>query len=459
MSTARRRPYAYLRRSNAGAGKAHGNGAVSFDMQRAAVLEMAAKRGDPEPELIVEWGVSGADRATGFGGTGRGGRRKAYHELRAAIEADQVSALYAYSLSRLARSTRVVLDLVELCVAHGTPIRLAKEGDVDGTTPAGRLYLTVLAAVATMEAELAAERSHDRNAQMREAGRYIGRPAFGWTIDPDTGLLVEKTDEAPIVARILALYAELKSSRKVARALNAAGVPSPEGGVRGWGDGTVRRILARQPGYQPPATVQGSRAVPVATFARLVVCSCGSRMTPVRKYYTSAAGEPRTWIGYTCMAARFRPDHPKAQSIPEAALLAAARAEAAHLATPAEVQMATDAEAERAALEARRAIILDGLESGLYTKAEATERLAMNASKIAAIDAAKDVVKVPAIDWTWPPETLNPVLTALWDRIELTTVTRPAVKRNKKPGMTRQHDELVVGGPNAFVWRVPEWRA
>src|SRR5437016_4298130 len=110
------RSVAYVRRSNASNG--HGNGRISFDTQRAAVLELAARRGDPEPELVVEWGLSGADAATAFGGSGRGGRRRAYRELRARIEAGQVSALYAYSLSRLARSTRELLDLAEACVAH-----------------------------------------------------------------------------------------------------------------------------------------------------------------------------------------------------------------------------------------------------------------------------------------------------------------------------------------------------
>src|SRR5437588_8510157 len=97
------RAVAYVRRSNASNG--HGDGRVSFDAQRSAVLDLAARRGDPEPELVVEWGLSGADAATAFGGTRRGGRRRAYRELRDRIAAGQVSALYAYSLSRLARST------------------------------------------------------------------------------------------------------------------------------------------------------------------------------------------------------------------------------------------------------------------------------------------------------------------------------------------------------------------
>ena len=201
------RPVAYVRRSNAGT--ANGNGRVSFDAQRSAVLELAARRGDPEPELVVEWGLSGADAASSCGGTGRGGRRRAYRELRARIDAGQVSALYAYSLSRLARSTRELLDLAEACVAQGVPIRLAKEGDIDGTSPSGRLYLTVLAAVSTFEAEVSAERAHDRNEQMRDRGAFIGRPPYGSLLED--GQLVPDPIAAPILKRVLRLYRDLKS--------------------------------------------------------------------------------------------------------------------------------------------------------------------------------------------------------------------------------------------------------
>ena len=58
---------AYLRRSSDRNG-----GAESYEAQRAAVLELAKRDGDPEPELVVEWGRSGADA----GSTGRGGRRR-----------------------------------------------------------------------------------------------------------------------------------------------------------------------------------------------------------------------------------------------------------------------------------------------------------------------------------------------------------------------------------------------
>lgn len=425
-------PVAYLRRSHATNGH-DGNGRISFDVQRAAVLEVAARRGDPEPELIVEWGVSGAAAAGAFGGTGRGGRRRAIHDLRRRIEAGEVSALYAYSLSRLARSTRDLLDLAETCTAHRVPIRLAKEGDIDGTTPSGRLYLTVLAAVATFEAEVAAERGKDRNAAMRDRGAHVGRPPFGWLIG-DEGRLVPDPVTGPTVKRVLKLYRQLKSPAKVAQALNDAKIAAPKGGR--WADGTIRRILARQPGARMPVTVAGSRAVPAAAFARLIRCWCGSLMTPQRKAYTTRTGEARTWVGYNCTTARYNRGHGRPSRIAEKAMLLAAKTEAQRLRLPELLAIEEKAAASRADLDARRGRIIDALEAGTITRAEAEPRLAKIASQVEAIEAETIIIKVPTIDWTWPPERLNEVLRTLWTDIRLDKALRPT-----------------------FEWTVPEWRA
>lgn len=417
------RPFAYLRRSNAG-GKGTGNGRVSFDVQRGAVLEMASRRGDPDPELVVEWGVSGASAAGTFGGTGRGGRRRAWHDLRDAIAEGRVSALYAYSLSRLARSTRELLDLAELCVAQSVPIRLAKEGDIDGTSPSGRLYLTVLAAVSTFEAEVAAERARDRNDQMRDRGSYIGRPPYGYLLDD--GQLVPDPVAGPTVRRVLRLYTELRSPAKVARALNDAGVVAPQGGT--WGDGTVRRILARQPGARPPRTVRGSRAVPAARFARLIVCPCGRTMTPARRQYRTARGEERSWTGYTCPGARYDRSHPKGRAVAERIILDAAKIEAERIRErlPDRVSIAARADEMRADLDARRGRIIDALEAGTITRVEAEPRLAKIAEEADTIEAEEAVVDVPRIDWAWPEEQVNAVMRAFFERIEVGADMRPA---------------------------------
>ncbi len=164
---------AYLRRSSDRNG-----GAESYEAQKAAVLDLAKRHGEPEPELVVEWGRSGADA----GSTARGGKRRAWPKLRQRIRDGEVTALYSYSLSRLARSTRELLDVIEDCDRGGVPVVLAKEGPVNGNTASGKLYLTVLGAVATFEAEVAAERVKDAHAAKRARGEVVWRLPYGQRI-------------------------------------------------------------------------------------------------------------------------------------------------------------------------------------------------------------------------------------------------------------------------------------
>jgi DNA invertase Pin-like site-specific DNA recombinase len=425
MTTARR-PVAYLRRSSATT--ANGAGRVSFDVQRAAVLDLARRHGDPEPDLIVEWGASGAAAETAFGGTSRGGKRHAYHDLKAEIEAGRVSALYAYSLSRLARSTRELLDLAETCVAANVPIRLDKEGDIDGLSPHGRLYLTVLAAVSTFEAEVAGERGKDRTASMRDRGAHVGRAPYGSLIGAD-GTLVPDPATTVTVARVVDLYRELGSPARVAKALNEAGIPAPRpkgsrvqrGGTASgkWGDATVRRILARQPGHRPPATVAGSRALPNTMFGRLIRCACGQTLTPERSTRRLASGLTTTYIAYVCTTARYDQHHVPGRRIAEPALLEWARREAARLRLPEAYEQDTD-ETSRLDLAERRERVVDTFVAGLIDRDSRDRRLAALDGKLAALDAAQvAIVEVPRLDWTWPAAEVNAVVRTIWAYIQL----------------------------------------
>jgi hypothetical protein len=269
--------------------------------------------------------------------------------------------------------------------------------------------------VATFEAEVSAERARDRNDAMRERGEFLGRPPYGYIVD--NGRLVPDPVTAPILRRVLRLYRSLKSPAKVARALNDARVAAPQGGA--WGDGTIRRILARQPGARPPATVRGSRAVPTAMFARLLRCHCGATLTPARKRYETTSGESRIWHGYTCPGARDVRSHPGRRAVPESVILAAAKAEAERLHLPDRIEIEAKAEAKRTELEARRGALLDALEARTFTPAEIQPRLDRIAAELAGIEAETQVIDVPSLDWSWPAETVNNVLRTFWEHVEL----------------------------------------
>ena len=80
------------------------------------------------------------------------------------------------SISRFARNTRDLLDLVERLTEKQVEFVSRKEA-IDTTTPTGKFMLTVFAAVAELEREYILQRQREGIAIARAQGKYRGRPA------------------------------------------------------------------------------------------------------------------------------------------------------------------------------------------------------------------------------------------------------------------------------------------
>ena len=80
------------------------------------------------------------------------------------------------SISRFARNTRDLLDLVEHLTEKQVEFVSRKEA-IDTTTPTGKFMLTVFAAVAELEREYILQRQREGIAIARAQGKYRGRPA------------------------------------------------------------------------------------------------------------------------------------------------------------------------------------------------------------------------------------------------------------------------------------------
>lgn len=79
------------------------------------------------------------------------------------------------SISRFARNTRDLLDLVEQLPAKQVEFVSRKEA-IDTTTPTGKFMLTVFAAVAELEREYILQRQREGIAIAKQQGKYRGRP-------------------------------------------------------------------------------------------------------------------------------------------------------------------------------------------------------------------------------------------------------------------------------------------
>lgn len=118
--------------------------------------------------------AAGVDRI--FSDEAQSGRKASRPEFDAMLSylrtGDQ---LVVVRLDRLGRSVKNLIALVDQLREKGVDLVVLDQG-IDTSTPAGRFFFHVLAALAEMEADLIRERTLDGLAAARAKGRLGGRP-------------------------------------------------------------------------------------------------------------------------------------------------------------------------------------------------------------------------------------------------------------------------------------------
>ena len=100
------------------------------------------------------------------------------------------------SISRFARNTRDLLDLVERLTEKQVEFVSRKEA-IDTTTPTGKFMLTVCAAVAELEREYILQRQREGIAIAKQQGKYRGRPPKAY---PDFERIAARWQKGEITA-------------------------------------------------------------------------------------------------------------------------------------------------------------------------------------------------------------------------------------------------------------------
>lgn len=85
----------------------------------------------------------------------------------------QGDTIYIHDFSRLARSTKDLLEIVELLNEKGVRLISNKE-NVDSNTPTGKLMLTMIGAIAEFERQNLLERQREGIAIAKQQGKYRG---------------------------------------------------------------------------------------------------------------------------------------------------------------------------------------------------------------------------------------------------------------------------------------------
>lgn len=100
--------------------------------------------------------------------------RKGFAKLLDRLEADDV--LLVTKLDRLGRNAMDVRATVERLATEGVRVHCLALGGVDLTSPAGKMTMGVIAAVAEFERDLLIERTQSGLSRAKAEGKRLGRP-------------------------------------------------------------------------------------------------------------------------------------------------------------------------------------------------------------------------------------------------------------------------------------------
>lgn len=96
-------------------------------------------------------------------------------ELKAMLEyVREGDTLYIESISKLGRSTRDLLNIIDVLQKKGVTLVSSKE-NIDTNTPQGRFVLSIFAALSELEREQTLQRQREGIAIAKSQGKYKGR--------------------------------------------------------------------------------------------------------------------------------------------------------------------------------------------------------------------------------------------------------------------------------------------
>ena len=150
-------------------------------------------------------------------------RSPEFAQLFSDMETGRVDTVICTALDRISRSVKDFLNFFEILTKYNVEFVCLKQ-NYDTTSSQGKLFITIMMALAEFERTQTSERNKDTTMARAERGLWNGGHLLGYDLDPaKKGYLIPSEQEKALVQFAFRKYLECGSLIETGRALNANG--------------------------------------------------------------------------------------------------------------------------------------------------------------------------------------------------------------------------------------------
>ena len=165
-------------------------------------------------------------------------KRLGYKDMLDYMKENSVDGIVVWSLSRLGRRMKDVIDFMDYLKTNNIKFYSIKE-NLSNDDKIGSLIMNILSSINEFEVEVIRERIKDVKRNKKENGEVYGRMMYGF--DNVNGMMIENKDEKRVISRIKNFRSRGWSWRKISNRLNELNIKSKEDKI--WYDGSVYNMM------------------------------------------------------------------------------------------------------------------------------------------------------------------------------------------------------------------------